>query len=73
VANVASTRRYEKYIQNFGLKSEGNKSLGRTGFQWEDNNIKMDLKEIGWECVWASYGWLRVTAVAGSCENCITF
>jgi hypothetical protein len=28
-------------------KPEGKKSLGRTGRMWEDN-IKMDLREIGW-------------------------
>jgi hypothetical protein len=31
-------------------KSEGRKPLGRPTRRWEDN-IKMDLREIGWESV----------------------
>jgi hypothetical protein len=30
-------------------KPEGSRPLGRTRHRWEDN-IKMDLKEIGWGC-----------------------
>jgi hypothetical protein len=40
--------RDEKCIQNFGQKPEGNIPLGRPKCRWE-NNIKMDLKEIGCE------------------------
>jgi hypothetical protein len=28
-------------------KPEGNRQIGRPRFKWEDN-IKMDLREIGW-------------------------
>jgi hypothetical protein len=31
----------------FVLKPEGKRSLGRTTLRWVDN-IKMDLREIGW-------------------------
>jgi len=31
-------------------KSEGKRPLGRRRHRWEDN-IKMDLREIGWEAV----------------------
>jgi hypothetical protein len=31
-------------------KPEGKRSLGRPGCRWEDN-IKMDLGEIGWEAL----------------------
>jgi len=31
-------------------KPEGERSLGRTRCRWKDN-IKMDITEIGWECV----------------------
>jgi hypothetical protein len=31
-------------------KSEGNRPLGRLRRRWE-NNIRMDLREIGWEGV----------------------
>lgn len=33
-----------------GKRSKGNKSLGRPMLRWEAN-IKMDLREIGFECV----------------------
>jgi hypothetical protein len=29
------------------VRPEGKTSLGRPGLRWEDN-IKMDLKEVGW-------------------------
>jgi hypothetical protein len=31
-------------------KPEGKTSLGRPGCGWEDN-VRLDLREIGWECV----------------------
>jgi hypothetical protein len=31
-------------------KSEGNRPVGGLGCRWEDN-IRMDLKDIGWEVV----------------------
>jgi len=33
-------------------KSEGKRQLGRPGRRWEDN-IRMNLREIGWEGVGA--------------------
>ena len=38
-------------------KPEGNRSLGRPKYRWEDNN-EMDLQEVG--CgVWTGLIWLR--------------
>jgi hypothetical protein len=37
-------------------KSQGQRSLGRFGCRWEDN-IKVDLRETGHECV----DWAEVT------------
>jgi len=34
-------------IQNFCLKREGKRPLGRPKRRWEDN-IRMNLREIGW-------------------------
>jgi hypothetical protein len=34
----------------FVVKSEGERPLGRSGHRWKDN-IRMDLREIGWEGV----------------------
>jgi hypothetical protein len=31
-------------------RAEGRRPLGRPRRRWEDN-IKMDLQEVGWECV----------------------
>jgi len=47
--------RDEKCAQYFGWKPEGKRSLERLRRRWEDN-IRMDLREIGWEmltgCIW---------------------
>jgi hypothetical protein len=42
-------KRTDEYSVLVG-KPEGNGPLGRPGRRWEDN-IKIDLKEIGWEVV----------------------
>ena len=36
----------ERRIKVFGVKPEGKRPLGRTRRKWE-NNIKMDLQEVG--------------------------
>jgi hypothetical protein len=41
-------------------KPEGNRPLGRPRHRWEDN-IRMDLKEIGWEGV----NWIHLTLFCG--------
>jgi hypothetical protein len=40
----------EKYVQNLVGKSQNKRQLGRPRHRWEDN-IRMDLREIGWEVV----------------------
>jgi hypothetical protein len=45
-----SSVRDEKCIQNFSLKLERKRPIGRPMYRWKDN-IKMDLKEIGHEVV----------------------
>jgi hypothetical protein len=47
-------------------KSEGKKPLGRPRRGWIDN-IKMDLREIGWHCM----DWIDLAQgpVEGSCEH----
>jgi hypothetical protein len=37
-------------------KAEGKKPLGRPRRRWEDN-IKMDIQEVGWE-TWTGFMWL---------------
>jgi hypothetical protein len=39
-------------------KPEGRRQLGRPRRRWEDN-IKMDLREAGWEA-WTGLIWLRI-------------
>ena len=49
-------------------KPEGNRPLRRPRRRWEDN-IKMDLREIGRCCMdWITYD-LRRRPVEGSCEH----
>jgi hypothetical protein len=38
----------EKYIQNFGWKTQREETPQKTRHWWEDH-IRMDLKEKGWE------------------------
>jgi hypothetical protein len=44
------------------------KPLGRPRRRWEDN-IKMDLREIGFG-MWIGFIGLRIGTGAGSCEHC---
>jgi hypothetical protein len=39
-------------------RPEGRKPLGRPKRRWEDN-IKMDLQEVGWVGAWTGLIWLR--------------
>jgi hypothetical protein len=39
-------------------KPDGRRPLGRPRRRWEDN-IKMDLREVGWGA-WAGSIWLRI-------------
>jgi hypothetical protein len=53
-------KRDEKYIQNFGLRTEWTISLGRYGRKWKDN-IKTKHNGIGCEDV----VWLRIGSSGG--------
>jgi hypothetical protein len=44
-------------------KAEGKRPLGRPRRRWEDN-IKMDLQEVGWG-TWNGLIWLRVGTGGG--------
>jgi hypothetical protein len=37
----------EECIQDFGVNAQGKRPLGRSRCRWM-NNIRMDLREIGW-------------------------
>jgi hypothetical protein len=46
-------------------KPEGRRPLGRPRRRWVDN-IKMDLREIGWDgVVWTGLIWLRIGTIGG--------
>jgi hypothetical protein len=46
-------------------KPEGKRPLGRPRRSWVDN-IKMDLREIGWDgMVWTGLNWLRIVTSGG--------
>jgi hypothetical protein len=42
-------------VQGFGSKAEGKRPLGKPKRRWEDE-IRMDLGEIGWGCKVALVG-----------------
>ena len=44
-------------------KSEGKREMGRPRLRWE-NNIKMDLQEVGC-AVWTGSSWLRIGTDGG--------
>jgi len=45
-------------------KPEGKRAVGRIRCRWEDN-IKMELTETGWECVWTGFIWLWIETSGG--------
>ena len=45
-------------------KPEGKRPLGRPRHRWEDN-IKMDLQEVGGAGVWTGSSWLRTGTDGG--------
>ena len=49
-------------------KHEGKRPLGRPRRRWEDN-IKMDLQEVGWEDAWTGLIWLEIGTSDG-CFDC---
>ena len=50
-------------------KPEGKRTLGRPRRRWE-NNIKMDLQEVGWEEAWTGSSWLS-TRTVGALVNAV--
>jgi len=45
-------------------KPEGKRPLGRSRRRWEDN-IKIDLREVGCGRVWTAASWLRIGTGGG--------
>jgi len=45
-------------------KPEGKRPLRRSRLRWEDN-MRMDLKEIGREGIWTGLIWLRIVTSGG--------
>ena len=45
-------------------KPEGKRPLWRPRRRWEDN-IKMDLQEVGGGVVWTGWSWLRIGTGGG--------
>jgi hypothetical protein len=57
------------YVEGMSLyrvlvgKPEGKRTLERPRHRWEDN-IKMDLQEVGWG-VWTGLSWVRIETSGG--------
>jgi len=61
--HVARVRERRGVYRGLVGKPEGKRPLGRPRRIWEDN-IKMDLQEVG--CgVWIGSGWLRIETGGG--------
>ena len=54
----------EKCIKGFGGETDGKRQLGRYRRRWEDN-IKMDLQEVGYRVRTGSI-WLRIGTGGGN-------
>jgi hypothetical protein len=61
--NVARMRKKRNAYTILVGKPERQKPLGRLRRKWVDN-IKMDLREIGW-VVWTASIWLRIWTSGG--------
>jgi hypothetical protein len=59
--HVAQIREGRGVYSVLVLKTEGKRPLERTRRRWDDN-IKMDLQEVG---VWTGLSWLRIGTGAG--------
>jgi len=61
--HVAHMWKYRGVYKLLMGKPEGKRQLGRPRYRWEDN-IKMDLQEVG--CgVWTGLIWLRIGTGGG--------
>jgi hypothetical protein len=60
VARMAETRGAYRILVG---RPEGRRPLGRPRRRWEDN-IKMNLREVGWEA-WTGLSWLRIGTGGG--------
>ena len=49
---------------------EGRRPLGRPGHRWDDNVI-MDLEEVGWIGAWTGLIWLRIGTGGGLFVNTV--
>ena len=63
MAQIGESRRAYRVLVG---KPEGRRPLGRRGLRWEDN-IKMDIIEVGFEARILSI-WLKIGTANGSCE-----
>jgi hypothetical protein len=62
VARIGETRNAYRILVG---KPEGKRPPGRPRRRWLDN-IKMDIKEIGWDgMVWTGSNWLRIETSGG--------
>jgi hypothetical protein len=69
--HVACTRETRNAYRIFVGKPERKRPLRRPRRRWEDN-IKMNLREIGWDgMVWTGLIWLRIGTNGGALVNTV--
>jgi hypothetical protein len=61
--HVTSMRERRGAYTELAGKPEGKKPIGRPRGRWEDN-IKMDLQEVGWG-TWTGLIWLKIGTGGG--------
>jgi hypothetical protein len=62
VARIGENRNTYKILVG---KPESKRPLGRPRRRWM-NNIKMDLRKMGWDCMdWIGLVWLRIGTSGG--------
>ena len=52
----------ERRVQGFGVEPEGKRPMGIPRRSWEDN-IKMDLQEMGMGGIWTGSSWLSIGSI----------
>ena len=54
----------ERLVQGIDGETWGRRPLGRSGRRWEDN-IKIDLQEVGYGGAWTALSWVRIGTGVG--------
>ena len=54
----------DRRVQGFGVEPKGKRPMGIPRRRWEDN-IKLNLQEVGFGGIWTGSSWLRIGTGGG--------